>query len=128
MHRVLRPRQRRHLLPHPRRIAPVCPVAQHPAHRRLDRLGRPPLRPDGHPAPSAATRAALSGWSPISGIVTIGTPAASAPATVRQLKRYDPELLEAMGYQPGFTVLPRRWVVKPGALWAVSRGWGGTGG
>jgi putative transposase len=35
----------------------------------------------------------------------------------RQLKRYDPELLEAMGYQPGFNVLPRRWVVERTFAW-----------
>lgn len=46
----------------------------------------------------------------------------------RQLKRYAPEMLEELGYQPGFNVLPRRWVVEPGALWAVSHGSGGTGG
>lgn len=36
----------------------------------------------------------------------------------RQLKRYAPEMPEELGYQPGFNVLPRRWVVEPGALWA----------
>ncbi len=35
----------------------------------------------------------------------------------RQLKRYDPELLEVMGYQPGFNVLPRRWVVERTFAW-----------
>lgn len=35
----------------------------------------------------------------------------------RQLKRYDPELLEAMGYQPGFNVLARRWVVERTFAW-----------
>ena len=35
----------------------------------------------------------------------------------RQLKRYDPELLAAMGYQPGFNVLPRRWVVERTFAW-----------
>jgi putative transposase len=35
----------------------------------------------------------------------------------RQLKRYAPDLLEAMGYQPGFNVLPRRWVVERTVAW-----------
>jgi putative transposase len=35
----------------------------------------------------------------------------------RQLKRYDPELLERLGYQPGFNVLPRRWVVERTFSW-----------
>jgi putative transposase len=35
----------------------------------------------------------------------------------RQLKRYDPELLEPLGYQPGFNVLPRRWVVERTFAW-----------
>ncbi len=30
----------------------------------------------------------------------------------RQLQRYRPDLLEEMGFQPGFPVLPRRWVVE----------------
>jgi putative transposase len=30
----------------------------------------------------------------------------------RQLKRYLPELLDDLGYQPGFNVIPRRWVVE----------------
>ena len=36
----------------------------------------------------------------------------------RQIKRYAPEMLEELGYRPRFNVLPRRWVVEPGALWA----------
>lgn len=35
----------------------------------------------------------------------------------RQLKRYAPDLLEAMGYQSGFNVLPRRWVVERTLAW-----------
>lgn len=35
----------------------------------------------------------------------------------RQLKRYDPELLEPLGYRPGFNVLPRRWVVERTFAW-----------
>jgi putative transposase len=30
----------------------------------------------------------------------------------RQLHRYLPEVLESVAYQPGFHVLPRRWVVE----------------
>lgn len=30
----------------------------------------------------------------------------------RQLKRYLPDFLDEMGFQPGFHVLPRRWVVE----------------
>lgn len=32
--------------------------------------------------------------------------------TRRQLKRYAPDLLPALGYTLGFHVLPRRWVVE----------------
>lgn len=35
----------------------------------------------------------------------------------RQLKRYAPDLLDLMGYQPGFNVLPRRWVVERTFAW-----------
>ena len=35
----------------------------------------------------------------------------------RQLKRYLPELLDALGYQPGFNVIPRRWVVERTRSW-----------
>lgn len=35
----------------------------------------------------------------------------------RQLKRYLPDLLEDMGYQSGFHVLPRRWVVERTFAW-----------
>jgi putative transposase len=35
----------------------------------------------------------------------------------RQLKRYLPELLDVRGYQPGFNVLPRRWVVERTLSW-----------
>lgn len=35
----------------------------------------------------------------------------------RQLKRYLPELLDELGYQPGFNVIPRRWVVERTLLW-----------
>jgi transposase len=31
----------------------------------------------------------------------------------RRLKRYLPELLDQLGYQPGFNVILRRWVVEP---------------
>ena len=34
----------------------------------------------------------------------------------RQIKRYAPEMLEELGYRPGFNVLPRRWVVEPAPL------------
>lgn len=35
----------------------------------------------------------------------------------RQLHRYAPGVLEAVGYQPGFQVLPRRWVVERSIAW-----------
>ena len=35
----------------------------------------------------------------------------------RQLQRYAPELLEQAGFQPGFHVLPRRWVVERTFAW-----------
>jgi putative transposase len=35
----------------------------------------------------------------------------------RQLHRYAPDVLEAVGYQPGFHVLPRRWVVERSIAW-----------
>ena len=35
----------------------------------------------------------------------------------RQLQRYMPDLLEEMGFQPGFHVLPRRWVVERTIAW-----------
>ncbi len=35
----------------------------------------------------------------------------------RQLKRYAPDLLPALGYAPGFHVLPRRWVVERTFSW-----------
>jgi putative transposase len=35
----------------------------------------------------------------------------------RQLQRYAPQVLEAVGYQPGFHVLPRRWVVERSIAW-----------
>jgi putative transposase len=35
----------------------------------------------------------------------------------RQLKRYLPELLDELGYQPGFNVIPRRWVVERTISW-----------
>lgn len=35
----------------------------------------------------------------------------------RNLKRYFPGLLEDMGFQPGFHVLPRRWVVERTFAW-----------
>ena len=35
----------------------------------------------------------------------------------RQLKRYFPERLEDLGYQPGFNVIPRRWVVERTISW-----------
>jgi putative transposase len=35
----------------------------------------------------------------------------------RNLKRYFPDLLDAMGFQPGFHVLPRRWVVERTFAW-----------
>lgn len=35
----------------------------------------------------------------------------------RQLKRYLPDLLEDLGYQPGFHVIPRRWVVERTLSW-----------
>lgn len=35
----------------------------------------------------------------------------------RQLKRYTPELLPALGFEPGFHVLPGRWVVERTFSW-----------
>ncbi len=35
----------------------------------------------------------------------------------RQLKRYAPELLADVGYEPGFRVIPRRWVVERTFSW-----------
>src|SRR5215469_1586168 len=35
----------------------------------------------------------------------------------RQLQRYLPEVLESVGYRPGFHVLPRRWVVERSIAW-----------
>jgi putative transposase len=35
----------------------------------------------------------------------------------RQLKRYAPDLLEDAGYEPGFRVIPRRWVVERTFSW-----------
>jgi putative transposase len=35
----------------------------------------------------------------------------------RQLQRYLPQVLESMGYRPGFHVLPRRWVVECSIAW-----------
>jgi putative transposase len=35
----------------------------------------------------------------------------------RQMKRYAPDLLEALGYSTGFNVLPRRWVVERTFAW-----------
>jgi putative transposase len=35
----------------------------------------------------------------------------------RQLQRYLPEVLAELGYQPGFQVLPRRWVVERSIAW-----------
>ena len=35
----------------------------------------------------------------------------------RQLKRYAPELLDDAGYEPGFRVIPRRWVVERTFSW-----------
>jgi putative transposase len=35
----------------------------------------------------------------------------------RQIKRYAPEMLEELGYRPGFNVLPRRWVVERSFAW-----------
>jgi putative transposase len=37
----------------------------------------------------------------------------------RQLKRYAPELLKDEGYEPGFRVIPRRWVVERTFSWLV---------
>jgi putative transposase len=36
---------------------------------------------------------------------------------LRQLKRYAPDLLEDAGYEPGFRVIPRRWVVERTFSW-----------
>lgn len=38
-------------------------------------------------------------------------------AQTRNLQRYFPDLLDAMGFQPGFHVLPRRWVVERTFAW-----------
>lgn len=35
----------------------------------------------------------------------------------RQLKRYLPDLLDDLGFQPGFHVLPRRWVEERTIAW-----------
>jgi putative transposase len=35
----------------------------------------------------------------------------------RQLKRYLPDVLDDLGYQPGFNVIPRRWVVERTLFW-----------
>jgi putative transposase len=35
----------------------------------------------------------------------------------RQLQRYAPKVLEAVGYRAGFHVLPRRWVVERSIAW-----------
>ena len=35
----------------------------------------------------------------------------------RQLKRYLPDLLDELGYRPGFNVIPRRWVVERTLSW-----------
>jgi putative transposase len=35
----------------------------------------------------------------------------------RQLHRYAPKVLEAVGYRAGFHVLPRRWVVERSIAW-----------
>ena len=35
----------------------------------------------------------------------------------RQLKRYLPDILDELGYHPGFNVLPRRWVVERTFSW-----------
>jgi putative transposase len=35
----------------------------------------------------------------------------------RQLKRYFPDFLNDFGYQPGFNVIPRRWVVERTISW-----------
>jgi putative transposase len=35
----------------------------------------------------------------------------------RQLKRYAPEFLADLGYQPGFQVLPKRWIVERTFSW-----------
>jgi putative transposase len=35
----------------------------------------------------------------------------------RQLKRYTPAPLEAMGFERGFHVVPRRWVVERTCAW-----------
>jgi putative transposase len=35
----------------------------------------------------------------------------------RNLKRYFPDLLDEMGFQPGFHILPRRWVVERTFAW-----------
>ena len=40
------------------------------------------------------------------------------------LKRYLPGLLEKLGFQPGFHVLPRRWVVERTFAWLLGRSWG----
>jgi putative transposase len=35
----------------------------------------------------------------------------------RQLKRYAPDLLADMGYEPGFQVIPKRWIVERTFSW-----------
>jgi putative transposase len=35
----------------------------------------------------------------------------------RNLKRYLPDFLDDYSYQPGFNVIPRRWVVEPTISW-----------
>lgn len=35
----------------------------------------------------------------------------------RQLKRYLPDMLDEIGFQSGFHVLPRRWVVERAIAW-----------
>ena len=35
----------------------------------------------------------------------------------RNLKRYFPDFLDELGIQPGFQVLPRRWVVERAFAW-----------
>ncbi|HEU5439640.1 MAG TPA: transposase, partial [Ktedonobacterales bacterium] len=35
----------------------------------------------------------------------------------RQLKRCLPDLLDELGYRPGFNVIPRRWVVERTLSW-----------
>jgi putative transposase len=35
----------------------------------------------------------------------------------RQLQRYAPELVPALGYAPGFRVIPKRWIVERTCSW-----------